>query len=105
MPVSEFTATPAEAGKLNIEHYIGDKREETAAKPKRRYPRTLKGWFFWTLMKLDSVAHTSLMRWKCPSTFLSTTSMRSRTQAVTGSSRESVYRSPRKFTAATHGTS
>jgi hypothetical protein len=42
---------------LGITHWVPafDKEStaaETAAAPKRRYPKTLKGWFFWTLYKL-----------------------------------------------------
>jgi hypothetical protein len=42
---------------LGITHYVPefDKEStvaETAAAPKRRYPKTLRGWFFWSLYKL-----------------------------------------------------
>ena len=46
------------AALIGVTHYVPecDRAEKTQAEidavPKRRYPRTLKGWFFWSLMKL-----------------------------------------------------
>lgn len=45
------------AGVLGVTHYVPEfDREVTtaavAAMPKRRYPKTLRGWFWWTLTKL-----------------------------------------------------
>jgi hypothetical protein len=42
---------------IGVTHYIPEfdrasTSADTLASPKRRYPRTLKGWFFWTLHKL-----------------------------------------------------
>lgn len=45
------------AALIGVTHYVPEFDREstsadTAAAPKRRYPRTLRGWFFWTLHKL-----------------------------------------------------
>jgi hypothetical protein len=45
------------AGLIGVTHYVPEfDRESTAAAteaaPKRRYPKTLRGWFYWTLSKL-----------------------------------------------------
>ncbi len=42
---------------LGITHYVPEfdkesTKADTAAAPKRRYPKTLRGWFYWTLRKL-----------------------------------------------------
>jgi hypothetical protein len=53
MPLEGFDVAPL----LGIEHYVPEEdpestKAETAARPKRKYPRSLKGWFFFTLRKL-----------------------------------------------------
>jgi hypothetical protein len=45
------------AGVLGITHYVPEfdveeTKTKSAAKPQRKYPRTLRGWFFWSLRKL-----------------------------------------------------
>jgi RNA ligase (TIGR02306 family) len=66
MPLSDFpdsfvvqTANEGEdvSNDLGITHYTGDQEVESTqsdngGKPKFRYPKTAKGWFFWALYKL-----------------------------------------------------
>lgn len=42
---------------IGVTHYVPEfdkesTKADTAASPKRKYPRTLRGWFYWTLRKL-----------------------------------------------------
>lgn len=62
MPVTDFNLAGLPAGTdvaeiLNVTHYVPEfdkesTKADTAASPKRKYPRTLRGWFYWTLRKL-----------------------------------------------------
>lgn len=80
MPISDFSGGLVHEPKMNygwlkegddvaellgITHYepveVGQMKGESGAAPKRRYPRTLKGWFFWGLHKLGVGVRPSSM--------------------------------------------